>query len=105
MKLVFNPFIANFEYVGNTATGDVTGPVSSTDNAIARYDGTTGKIIQNSKSIVQDGGAVEAQAHITSKLITDSVVIGQNQVVVTSGFSIEAGGELVIEADGEIVLV
>ena len=35
-------------------TGDVTGPASSTDNAIARFDGTTGKIIQNSAVTVAD---------------------------------------------------
>jgi hypothetical protein len=27
---------------------DVSGPGSSTDNAVTRYDGTTGKLIQNS---------------------------------------------------------
>jgi hypothetical protein len=34
--------------------GDVTGPASSTDNAIARFDSTTGKIIQNSVVTVAD---------------------------------------------------
>lgn len=34
--------------------GDVTGPGSSTDNAIARFDLTTGKIIQNSVVTVAD---------------------------------------------------
>lgn len=29
-------------------TGDVVGPASATDNAVAVYDGTTGKLIQNS---------------------------------------------------------
>lgn len=37
-----------------TATGDVAGPVASTDNAIARFDGTTGKVIQNSVLIIDD---------------------------------------------------
>ena len=36
--------------------GDVTGPVSSTDNAIVRFDGTTGKVIQNSVGILDDSG-------------------------------------------------
>lgn len=34
--------------------GDVVGPGSATDNAIARFDGTTGKLIQNSTVIVAD---------------------------------------------------
>ena len=37
---------------GGGGSGDVTGPGSSTDNAIARFDGTTGKIIQNSTDVV-----------------------------------------------------
>lgn len=34
--------------------GDVTGPASSTDNAVARFDGTTGKVIQNSAVTIAD---------------------------------------------------
>jgi len=41
---------------GGGGTGDVVGPASSTDNAIARYDSTTGKLIQNSVVIVDDSG-------------------------------------------------
>lgn len=34
------------------------GPSSSTDNAIARFDGTTGKLVQNSGVIIDDAGRV-----------------------------------------------
>jgi len=40
------------------ASGDVYGPASATDNALARFDLTTGKIIQNSVVIVGDTGDV-----------------------------------------------
>ena len=36
--------------------GDVVGPASATDNAIARYDTTTGKLIQNSVTTIDDTG-------------------------------------------------
>lgn len=36
--------------------GDVLGPASSGDNAIARFDATSGKIIQNSSATVDDSG-------------------------------------------------
>ena len=39
-------------------SGDVVGPASATDNAIARYDTTTGKLIQNSGVTVDDNGAI-----------------------------------------------
>jgi hypothetical protein len=38
--------------------GDVIGPGSATDNAVARFDSTTGKLIQNSVVTVSDAGAV-----------------------------------------------
>jgi hypothetical protein len=44
-----------------SATGDprkVTGPATATDNAVARYDGVTGKVVQNSTVIVGDDGSV-----------------------------------------------
>lgn len=40
--------------------GDVIGPASSTDNAITRFDSTTGKLVQNSLVIVADDGAITA---------------------------------------------
>lgn len=41
---------------GGGGSGDVVGPGSSTDNAVARFDGTTGKLLQNSPVIVADNG-------------------------------------------------
>ncbi len=38
------------------SAGDVVGPASSTDNALARFDGITGKLIQNSNAILDDTG-------------------------------------------------
>jgi hypothetical protein len=41
---------------GGSGTGDVVGPTSSIDNAIARFDSTTGKLIQNSQVTIDDNG-------------------------------------------------
>ena len=43
-----------------TGFGDVVGPSSATDNAITRYDGTTGKLVQTSLVTVADDGAITA---------------------------------------------
>lgn len=43
-----------------TGTGDVVGPASSTDNAVVRFDSTTGKLIQNSTATLSDAGAFAA---------------------------------------------
>jgi hypothetical protein len=39
---------------GVSGSGDVAGPASSTDNAVVRFDGETGKIIQNSAVTIAD---------------------------------------------------
>ena len=41
-----------------SGSGDVLGPASATDNAVARFNATTGKLIQNSSLIVNDSGEV-----------------------------------------------
>ena len=48
------------DFTTGGAGGDVAGPASSTDNAITRFDGITGKIIQNSTVIISDAGAVSS---------------------------------------------
>jgi len=42
------------------ADGDVGGPASSTDNALARFNGTTGKVLQNSSATLSDAGLLTA---------------------------------------------
>ena len=39
--------------------GYVVGPGSATDHAVARYDGTTGKLIQNSSVTIDDNGHID----------------------------------------------
>jgi hypothetical protein len=51
------------------ASGDVVGPASATDNALARFDLTTGKLIQNSVGILSDAGELTG---LTSLNITGS---------------------------------
>lgn len=54
------------------STGDVVGPALSTDNAIARWDGITGKLLQNSVAILSDTGALSG--------LTSLVVLGPTQL-------------------------
>jgi hypothetical protein len=54
----------------DSKVGDVVGPASATDNAIARYDSTTGKLIQNSLVIVDDTGSVTGVNALTAQSLT-----------------------------------
>lgn len=68
-----------FERTGNkgadgAGTGDVVGPASATDNAVARFDGTTGKFVQNSAVTIDDttGRIVGARFGNTGLRIEDT---------------------------------
>lgn len=47
---------------GGGGTGDVTGPSSSTDNTVPRFDGSTGKIIQTSGVTINDSNEITTGA-------------------------------------------
>lgn len=52
---------------GAAATGDVVGPASSTNDAIARFDGTTGKLLQDSPANLTDGGYLTTAGLISTE--------------------------------------
>jgi hypothetical protein len=58
--------------------GDVVGPASATDNAVARYNLTTGKLIQNSAVIIDDSNNVTGVNTLTATnlVINDDATLG-----------------------------
>lgn len=52
---------------GGGGAGTVTGPASSTDNAIARFDGTGGSTLQNSGWTIDDVDNLAANGSILAK--------------------------------------
>ena len=70
-----------WQKVDNTdAGGDVVGPASATDNAIVRFDTTTGKLIQNSTVTMDDSGVI-ANATLTSPKINEILDSNGNEVL------------------------
>ena len=58
---------------GGGGSGDVVGPASATDNAVARYDTVTGKLIQDSAVIIDDSGNMSGVGTLnTRNLATDA---------------------------------
>jgi hypothetical protein len=80
--------------------GDVVGPASATDNAVARYDSTTGKLLQNSVVTVGDTGAVAgvttlaASTSVTTPIVqaTNSGGLALKNSAGTTQMSVGAGG-------------
>ena len=55
---------------GGGGSGDVVGPSSSTDNSIARFDTTTGKLVQNSGISVDDSNNVTGMNSLSVGLVS-----------------------------------
>lgn len=74
----------------------VNGPASSTDNAVTRYDGTTGKVVQNSAVTINDAGVV-AGASISGASNTLSNIANSaltNSAITINGNSTALGGSV-----------
>lgn len=95
------------------AASTVTGPLSSTDNAIARFNGTTGNTIQNSLVIISDTGTVTLPANqeidvaghgggsLNIMTADHSGGAGGSLTLATgAGSAAGAGGDIVIETGG-----
>jgi len=78
------------------ATGDVVGPASATDNALVRFDATTGKLIQNSVGILSDAGILTGLTGITSSgTVTFSGLTAGRVIYTTSGGQLTNDANLV----------
>lgn len=92
--------------VSGTGGGDVIGPGSSTDNAIARFDGTTGLIIQNSGVIIDDTDNVTGVATLSASSLAASTSItleetgaGTDKITLQAPASIAAPYTLTLPID------
>jgi len=114
-----------FQYVNGVTSAiqtqidtKVTGPGSSTDNAVSRFDSTTGKIVQNSGVIIDDSNNVTGVAALTvtgtTTLATTltgvlqgaSGVVSASSLVAVAGFksgaqTVSAATETTIQFDAE----
>ena len=89
------------------ASGDVYGPASATDNAVARFDLTTGKLIQNSVVTIADTtgnmagvGTLGVGAITTSGALTYGGVTLNNAVTGTGNMVLSTSPTLVTPALG-----
>ena len=94
--------------VGGAGIGDVVGPGSATDNALARFDSTTGKLIQNSALIIDDSGNVTGVAALTmSGVLTvssggETLTITANSPANTVTYSTYPSANMVFVSGGNL---
>jgi len=85
---------------------DVEGPDSSTDDAIARFDGTTGKVIQNSSVILDDAGNITDVVNITTAGFTMPTNAGEDKVMVSDASGVGSWADalpLDVEEDDVVI--
>ena len=68
---------ANPAWATPTGAGDVVGPGSSVDNQVARFDSTTGKIIQTSAVTIDDSGNLGSVGNISLSGTVDGIDVSQ----------------------------
>lgn len=105
MPYKFNPFTGTLDYYQSSSGGGISGPGSSTDKAIVRWNGTSGTVVQNSLGIVQDGGAIEAQAFLSIRTITGVVTVNNNESWIAPSIELTLTGSIVIESGGQVIIV
>ena len=82
----------------NAVAGDVVGPASSTDNAVARYDSTTGKLLQNSGVTIDDSGNIATAGTVDGRDVsTDGTKLDtiETSADVTDATNVAAAGGLI----------
>ena len=89
---------------GGGGSGDVVGAASSTNNAVAKFEGATGKIIKNSALIIADDGsaslASSSSGYPTLSLSTTANWSGSNYGLFVSGYTM-LGGVRINGADAQ----
>lgn len=86
------------------STGDVFGPASSTDNAIARFDGTTGKLIQNSAVTIGDTGNTVISVTDNSNAALRITQLGTGNALLVEDSANPDSTPFVIDASGTVLV-
>ena len=89
-----------------TGAGDVVGPGSSTDNSVARFDSTTGKLIQDTGTsfVISDAGAVTAGSWTGTAVAAGYIGSGVGKLATAASWSASQRGTPQTVTDGTLDL-
>lgn len=82
------------ELGGSSGSGDVVGPASATDNALVRFDGTTGKLIQNSTATLDDTGNMDTASLKADYFDLDTAATAPADAVGRTAWDDGSGGSI-----------
>ena len=75
-------------------SGDVVGPASATNNALVRFDGTSGKLIQNSLGILDDSGNLDVTSAKADYFDFDTAAAAPSDAVGRASWDDGSGGSI-----------
>jgi hypothetical protein len=106
LVLQYSSSAGDWKVIGGYVPNMVGGPASSTDNAIARFDGTTGKLVQNSGATIDDSNNMSAASYTATggTAANNTMYVASNVLRLrggTSGFGVNntSGTETVSVSD------
>ena len=88
----FNPFTGKFDLVNTAAAGTVIGPGSSTNNAIAKWNGTTGTLLSNTDVLIDGSNNITGVSTLTTTGISSTIqaniiaAIREGSIVISSPY-------------------
>ena len=107
MPFKLNPITGKLDLVGSSGggSGNVTGLPPTTPNAIARWVDTGATEIQNSPgTLVQDSGAIQAQAFVFDRQIINDVTVPNHYTVINTDVEM-ISGDIILEGDAQLLLL
>lgn len=78
--------------------GDVVGPGSATDNALVRFDGTTGKLVQNGVITEDDTGNLSQSASVSGASLSMTTANTSNTASATAFHRVQVAGTTASDA-------
>lgn len=88
----FNPFTGKLDLVNTAAAGTVIGPGSSTNNAIAKWNGTTGTLLSNTDVLIDGSNNITGVSTLTTTGISSTIqaniiaAIREGSIVISSPY-------------------
>jgi hypothetical protein len=83
-----------------TGSGTVVGPASSTDNALVRFDTTTGELVQNSTATLSDSGNLSTASVTLTSSTPNGVLVGNGSASAVASTTAGSAGQVLTANSG-----
>jgi hypothetical protein len=100
MAFVFNMFTGTFD-IDNVG---VEGPATTAQNSITRWNSTDGSLINDSLTVLQDSGAIEAQGFISRRKVFGTVTVNTDETWKAPYLYIQPGGAIMLQPGAELIV-